>query len=323
HQGSEDKARAELKQFKQLAENLEEAELRIAKLYIRWEKYDKAISLLEKMLQTTDLSEVRYLLAALRFQNKQYKKALDDLAKIRFDAKEYEDGLILQVRVLKQLDAPQEAITLLEAALAQEEKLHSDIYILLAGIYQLTEEEQLSLEVFQRALKLYPSDERLLYEYGLFLDSIGKQQQAMKNMQQLIKMTPEHAGALNYIGYTWADNNIHLNKAFLYISRAFSQTPDNPYIRDSLGWVHYRRGNLKKAVQTLEETVQLAPDDPAILDHLAEVYLAAGRSDDALKTWRRALVLYNEQASSPKKETEANKRIEKQIQQLEREKENK
>jgi Tfp pilus assembly protein PilF len=168
------------------------------------------------------------------------------------------------------------------------------MYVLLASLYQLKKKEDLGRQTFVRAIQAYPDNDQLLYEYGLFLDYRGEHQQAMDVMQKVIKLQPEHAAALNYVGYTWADKKVHLDKAFKYIKRAVELKPDNGYIRDSLGWVYYRQGKLDEAIKTLEEAVRLSPDDPAILDHLGDVYLEAGRTADALRTYKKALKLFKD-----------------------------
>ncbi|MCI5222522.1 MAG: tetratricopeptide repeat protein [Candidatus Electrothrix sp. AR4] len=311
-QEQEKKAMDELNRLKKLTQNPEKAELTIIRLYSRWEEYDKAIALLEKILQENELSEARYLLGILHFQEKQYEETLIDLQKIPSSAKEYEDGLFLQVRTYRELKRNQEATRLLESALAEEELRSADLYILLAGIYQFDEQEQSCRDTFIRALEVYPEDEQLLYEYGLFLDYVGEERQALDIMRKIIKMQPEHAGALNYVGYTWANNKKNLHQAFRYITHATEIKPDNGYIRDSLGWVYYQQGKFEAARKALELAVELAPDDPAILDHLAAVYLALSRSDEALKTWKKALKLYNDYKEEREKTGKKNKVLENQ-----------
>ena len=291
-QGQDRKAMNELQRLKKVAKNPEQAELTIIRLHARWEEYDKAVSRLEKFLKKYERSEARYLLAALRFREGQYEKVLRELEKIGPEAKEYEDSLFLRVRTLKELKRHQEAVQVLESALAREEGRTADLYILLAGIYQFIGQKEQCRKTFLRALDAYPENEQVLYEYGLFQDYIGEQDAALTTMKQIITMNPDHAGALNYVGYTWADNKEHLPEALQYISRAVELKPDNGYIRDSLGWVYYQSGEYEKARDSLETAVELAPDDPAILDHLAEIYLALEQPEKARAAWLKALELY-------------------------------
>jgi tetratricopeptide (TPR) repeat protein len=293
-QNREDQALAELNRLKVITSRPERVDITIARLYARKKEYAKAISILEDVLRSKDTGEVRYLLAFLHYQTAQYEAALHDLKGIPHDAEEYEDGVFLQVRTLRELKREEDAIRLLEAAIAEEQGRNPDMYVLLASLYQLKKHEELGRKTFVRGIKSHPDDDNLLYAYGLFLDYQGEQQQAMDVMQKVIKLQPEHAAALNYVGYTWADKKIKLDKAFAYIKKAVDLKPENGYIRDSLGWVYYRQGKLDLAVQTLEQAIQLSPDDPAILDHLADVYLESGRVTDALNAYRRALALYKD-----------------------------
>jgi len=293
-QNKENKALAELNRLKTISSRPGRVDVTIARLYARRKEYGKAIAILENVLKNDDTGEARYLLAILHYQTGQYEACLQDLQEISRDAEEYEDGIFLQVRALRELKRDAQAIALLESAIAREKGRNPDMYVLLASLYQLQDQEELGRKTFVRALKAYPEDDDLLYEYGLFLDYRGEQRQALDVMQQVIKLQPEHAAALNYVGYTWADKKIQLDKALTYIKRAVELKPENGYIRDSLGWVYYRLGKLKKAIKTLEEAVKLSPDDPSILDHLADVYLESGRTTAALATYRKALELFKE-----------------------------
>jgi Flp pilus assembly protein TadD len=60
---------------------------------------------------------------------------------------------------------------------------------------------------------------------------------------------------------------------------------------DSLGWAHYRLGDFPRAVQTLEQAVELEPGDPEINNHLGDAYWRVGRREEAGFQWRRVLTL--------------------------------
>jgi len=75
------------------------------------------------------------------------------------------------------------------------------------------------------------------------------------------------------------------------IERAVELRPNDGYIVDSLGWVLYRLGDFKGAVEQLERAVELRSQDPTINDHLGDAYWRAGRQNEARFQWRRALTL--------------------------------
>jgi tetratricopeptide (TPR) repeat protein len=57
---------------------------------------------------------------------------------------------------------------------------------------------------------------------------------------------------------------------------------------DSMGWVLYRMGRNREALEHLERAYKLRPD-AEIAAHLGEVLWAAGRQDEARKIWSGAL----------------------------------
>ena len=96
---------------------------------------------------------------------------------------------------------------------------------------------------------------------------------------------------LNYLGYSWADQGLHLTRAKAMIEHAAELKPNDGSIIDSLGWVQLRQGNSGDAVKTLERATELEPEDATINGHLGDAYWAAGRKLDAEYQWRRALTL--------------------------------
>jgi tetratricopeptide (TPR) repeat protein len=100
---------------------------------------------------------------------------------------------------------------------------------------------------------------------------------------------------LNYLGYSWVDMGMHLDRAKGMLHRAVELRPDDGFIVDSLGWVHYRLGDYDAAVEQLERAVELEPGDPVINDHLGDAYWRVGRQREARYQWRRALTLEPEE----------------------------
>jgi Flp pilus assembly protein TadD len=75
-----------------------------------------------------------------------------------------------------------------------------------------------------------------------------------------------------------------------------SWSPKSGIIIDSLGWAHYRLGDMQRAADLLEQASDLAPDNAEIEYHLGAVYTALGRTDAARAQFRRALELSPELA---------------------------
>ncbi|MDD4270809.1 MAG: tetratricopeptide repeat protein [Pirellulales bacterium] len=110
---------------------------------------------------------------------------------------------------------------------------------------------------------------------------------AVEWLQQVLDEFPEDPGALNDLGYLWADENMHLHRARRMIERAVEAEPDNGAFRDSLGWVLFRQGQYERAVAELEKAAEFEPD-PVVLDHLGEAYARCKQNDKAAAAWRRS-----------------------------------
>ncbi len=128
-------------------------------------------------------------------------------------------------------------------------------------------------------------------------------------LEEVLDEFPDDPGALNDLGYLWADQNKNLHRALEMIERAVAAEPDNAAFRDSLGWVYYRLGRYEEAVVELEKAAGLEHEpDPIILDHLGDAYAATGRTEEAHKTWRRAAEAFHK-ADQPEKAAEVKKKI--------------
>ena len=306
-------ALAELKSLRAFVDQPQRVDLTIARLYARQKRFDKAMALAEQILARENLPEARFFLAALQAQAKKYNQALKQLRQIDRQAAEYPEALSLQVRILREQNKMDEAVRLLEEHLAAGDKARSpDLYLMLAALHQQQGKEDLSRKALMQGLEIYPEDENLLYEYGLLLENSGQHEAALQVMQKIIELKPDHAAALNFVGYSWADGKVHLDKALDYIQRAIELKPDNGYIHDSLGWVYFRMGKLGEAIKELETAARLSPEDPAILDHLGDAYLEDGRVKQALETYRKAIKLLGENEKDRSRIQEKIRIIEKQ-----------
>jgi Flp pilus assembly protein TadD len=67
--------------------------------------------------------------------------------------------------------------------------------------------------------------------------------------------------------------------------------PSVPAIQDTLGFVHYRRGEYDKAEPLLRKAAEQLPNDASVHYHLGMTYYRLGRKDDAAVALRRSLQL--------------------------------
>jgi tetratricopeptide (TPR) repeat protein len=145
-------------------------------------------------------------------------------------------------------------------------------------------------DVIGEALAKSPDTPDLLYDQALLAERLGKFDVVEKNLTRVIEIRPDHAHALNALGYTLADRNQRLDEAYKRIDSALKLSPDDPYILDSMGWVFFRMGQTDRAIETLQRAWALKPD-AEIGAHLGEVLWVSGRQDEARRIWDAALKL--------------------------------
>lgn len=144
-------------------------------------------------------------------------------------------------------------------------------------------------------LAQYPDQPELLYEAALMAEKLGRSEELEIRLRRLIELKPDHAHALNALGYSLADRNIRLGEARSLIERALLLAPNDPFILDSKGWVLFRQGNLQAALDVLGAAIGLR-SDPEIAAHLGEVLWHIGRQADARATWEKARQAYPDNA---------------------------
>ncbi|HEV2841545.1 MAG TPA: tetratricopeptide repeat protein [Chthoniobacterales bacterium] len=134
---------------------------------------------------------------------------------------------------------------------------------------------------------------RFYFEYGAAADQAGLYDKAADLLRTSISLDPANAAeAYNYIGFMWAEHNLHLDEAEEMIARALQLDPNNGAYLDSLGWVHYRKGKYDEALTELLRAAQnLAQDDPIVFEHIGDTYSKLNRIAQALDYWQRASAL--------------------------------
>lgn len=157
-----------------------------------------------------------------------------------------------------------------------------------ASLLAKAKRDQDAFDLLDKAVKNLPNTPELVYDYALAADRLQKFDLMESELRKAIAAKPDFAAAYNALGYSFADRNIRLNEAINLIEKALTISPNDHYMLDSLGWAHYRKGNLDKAIGYLQQAYK-ASQDPEIAAHLGEVLWQKGQHDEAKKIWNDAL----------------------------------
>lgn len=145
-----------------------------------------------------------------------------------------------------------------------------------------------AFELLGQALQKMPDYPDLLYDYAMAAEKVDRIDVLEVNLRKLIKIRPDHAHAYNALGYTLADRNQRLTEAHQLIEQALKLAPNDAFIMDSMGWVLYRLGRNREAIDYLQRAFAIRPD-AEIAAHLGEVLWMDGQQEEARKIWSQAL----------------------------------
>jgi tetratricopeptide (TPR) repeat protein len=164
--------------------------------------------------------------------------------------------------------------------------------IALANIQRERKQFEGCAETYGKAIGLVPqpvkSNWTTYYFRGICYERSKQWAKAELDFKKALELFPDQPHVLNYLGYSWIDQGLHLDEAMNMIKRSVEQRPDDGYIVDSLGWAYFRLGNYDEAVKNLERAVELKPVDPTINDHLGDVYWKVDRMLEAKFQWSHA-----------------------------------
>lgn len=128
----------------------------------------------------------------------------------------------------------------------------------------------------------------LLYARAMAAEKTGRLDLLEKDLRAILEREPDHAQALNALGYTLADATDRHAEAYELIKKALELRPNDFYILDSMGWVLYRLGRLDEAIDYLRKALDIR-QDPEIAAHLGEVLWVRGEREQAKEVWETAL----------------------------------
>ena len=205
----------------------------------------------------------------------------------------FQTGMMLYLSQLRQLDKTVMAIDLLQTYLSK----NTDNLMLeemLADFFRINEQCDKAIKKYENVSKLKTNSGDIFRKLGICYEQTDQTQKAETAFGKALELNPNDSGALNYLGYWWADEGRNLKEAMELITKAVQLYPENGYYADSLGWVYFKIGNTKKAVTWLERAVELAPEDAVIHDHLGDVYWHLGRLLEARYKWQFAYQMYTD-----------------------------
>jgi len=312
-----------LEEFKKAGSRLPESgyiDFEQARVLLEGDRLDEAIEKLDSaIIKSPDMAEAYVLRGDAHRMRLNIPRAVRDYrrgAELGFDeatlrftiaellklAREYDEA-ILELKKLKKIEPnslradfslgrlylsigePAKSIPHLEAVVAAHPgDLHTITQLFEA--YQQCSRFEEAVVLARKTVARLPEDPQFRFFLASFMEQAGRTDEAVEQLEALIKIDPGFAAALNYLGYIYIDKGLNLQKGITLVKAALAIEPHNSAFLDSLGWGLYKLGAIGAAVEYLEKAIAGLKDpssEPIICGHLALAYRKAGKSEEAQK----------------------------------------
>ena len=239
-----------------------------------------------------DFVAAHMLIGDTLFAQEQYDLAIAAYEAVPDGVPEAIEARIGRANALAGDDKLAEAVAALRGLVARHPD-RSDTHTALGDVLRRNERFAEAAAAYDGAVALIEEPESrhwpLYYQRGISYERADQWPKAEADLLKALELQPGQPLVLNYLGYSWVDMGMHLDRALGMIEEAVEQRPNDGYIVDSLGWVKYRLGDFEAAVEHLGRAVELSPVDPVINDHFGDALWMVGRKVEAEFQWRRAL----------------------------------
>jgi tetratricopeptide (TPR) repeat protein len=225
-------------------------------------------------------------MARIAEDEKKYDEALTWLARID-DGELMLNARVRQAVVLGKMKRVDEARKVLAETPVTNDGGRVQLLIAEGQVLRDARRHRESFDLLTDGLTRYPDDTTLLYDTAMAAERLGRVDVMEKHLRRVIQLKPQDAHAYNALGYTLADRNTRLTEALQLVEQALKLSPEDGYILDSMGWVHYRLGNMKNAREYLERAFKLKPE-AEVGAHLGEVLWHSGQRAEARRVLRVA-----------------------------------
>lgn len=182
----------------------------------------------------------------------------------------------------------------IEAGKLADEYIPDDAFVLflVGNAYFMKDEKREAIEWFERAAASPSQREFRSTIYTVIGDSysgLKEWEAADQAYEMALRLNASNDVALNNFAYYLSTRRERLDDALEMAEKAIAAEPQNAAYLDTIGWIHFKLGNLEKARDFIHASVDTGQASAVVLDHLGDVYEALGNREEAKKWWNKAL----------------------------------
>jgi len=268
----------------------EDVSLSHALIGIELERYSRSRRTLLSLLKLhPENDQLRIYLGQLELRRSRSEEAIYWFSEVRDDALFF-DAQIQIATAVANLEGSEAALDFLSELIPLTTNEQVSLYLTREGFLRDLGDLEIVLELLDAAIQDIPDNGKLLYSRAILFAELDQIAQHEADMRRVIELDPDNAHAFNALGYTLADQTTRYDEALELILRALELSPNDPFILDSMGWIHFRLGQLERAEKFLRQAHNVRTD-AEIAAHLGEVLWQRGAKEEAELIWQSGVSL--------------------------------
>jgi tetratricopeptide (TPR) repeat protein len=260
---------------------------------------------LEQKLPDDAIKEFRPLLTNPRYQDRAryyIALALEELGDLKAATREYQlvsrksDQFIparLRMAYLLYQQGEKDRARQVLDELRQLAPEREEIYLTSSYFFEEDSLWDRAIGILKEGMGKVENPGEIYFRLAVIYDKKKDRGESIAYIKKVLELDPDNADALNFLGYSYAEQGANLDEAERLIRAALKSKPNSGNIIDSLGWVYFKKGQYEKAALELERAHRLMPNDGTVTEHLADAYYRLKRYRDALKLYRGATEMEN------------------------------
>lgn len=253
-------------------------------LYTDAKKYPEAISVFKDLLHAAPQSDkILYYLGAIHQEMQDFYLSIEYFNQIPSSSGLYTDSSVQMANMLSNLaqaeyhareksEVTPRFVSFVNKKIEEFKDMRVEFSVIKAGFYEGTGQYKQAMETMMVVQDEKSFSTQHKYYLANLYEKEKRYEESTALVMSIIEKEPKNAHAWNFLGYSLLVRGEEMEKAFEYIQTALKINPDDGYIRDSLGWYYYKKGDTQKALAELESAFKKVPDDIEILKHLAIIH---------------------------------------------------
>jgi len=151
------------------------------------------------------------------------------------------------------------------------------------------------VQLYQHIVNLYPSDAAMRNGLGYALHLAGRDDEAIRECSEALKLRPNYADARINLGIALARKG-RLDEAIAQYVEVLRYRPDYADVHVNLGAAYFAKGRVPEATIEFQEALRLRPNHMLARHNLAEMLVQQRRYAEAAAEYAKVLQLYPDHA---------------------------